>query len=128
MFFNHSRALVWARYIAVSFAVGLSATAALAHAHLEKQTPAAGSKGSAPTEIRLKFSEGLELKFSTIALTSSSGASQATGNSTLDPADNSVLIAAVPGGLKPGVYTVSWRAVSVDTHKTQGSYNFTVAP
>ena len=30
--------------------------------------------------------------------------------------------------LPPGVYTVNWHAVSVDTHHTQGSFNFTVAP
>jgi methionine-rich copper-binding protein CopC len=30
--------------------------------------------------------------------------------------------------LGPGTYTVHWRAVSVDTHRTQGTYRFTVAP
>jgi methionine-rich copper-binding protein CopC len=33
--------------------------------------------------------------------------------------------------LKPltqGVYTVTWRAVSVDTHVTTGDFKFTVAP
>ena len=30
--------------------------------------------------------------------------------------------------LKAGVYVVSWHVVSVDTHKTSGSYKFTVAP
>jgi methionine-rich copper-binding protein CopC len=128
MSFNRSRALTWARTIIVSFAIGLSATAAQAHAHLQKQTPAAGSKGTAPAEIQLKFSEGLELKFSAVALTSASGANEATGKLTLDPADNSVLIATIPGRLEPGVYTVNWRAVSIDTHKTQGSYSFTVTP
>jgi methionine-rich copper-binding protein CopC len=30
--------------------------------------------------------------------------------------------------LTPGVYTVTWRAVSVDTHVTTGDFKFTVAP
>jgi methionine-rich copper-binding protein CopC len=30
--------------------------------------------------------------------------------------------------LKPGRYGVSWHAVSVDTHRTEGKYNFVVAP
>jgi methionine-rich copper-binding protein CopC len=30
--------------------------------------------------------------------------------------------------LQPGQYTVNWHATSVDTHKTEGSYNFTIAP
>jgi methionine-rich copper-binding protein CopC len=28
--------------------------------------------------------------------------------------------------LPPGVYTVNWVAVSVDTHRSQGEYKFTV--
>ncbi|MDE1974119.1 MAG: copper resistance protein CopC, partial [Hyphomicrobiales bacterium] len=28
--------------------------------------------------------------------------------------------------LKPGSYRVRWRALSVDTHKTEGSFTFTV--
>jgi methionine-rich copper-binding protein CopC len=30
--------------------------------------------------------------------------------------------------LAPGTYKVTWHAVSVDTHRTQGSYEFTVKP
>ena len=44
-----------------------------------------------------------------------------------DPADATHLLVDVPK-LAPGKYTVSWRVTSTDTHKTQGSYGFTVAP
>jgi methionine-rich copper-binding protein CopC len=105
------------------------ASAASAHASLQKATPAAGATVAAsPTEIRLKFSEGVEPRFSTITLASEAGASQPLGKPTVDPADNSTLIAAVSQALKPGIYKVTWRAVSVDTHKTQGGFTFTVAP
>jgi len=30
--------------------------------------------------------------------------------------------------LKPGTYLVSWHVVSVDTHRTSGTYKFTVTP
>jgi len=30
--------------------------------------------------------------------------------------------------LAPGNYRVTWRAVSVDTHRTEGAYSFTVRP
>jgi methionine-rich copper-binding protein CopC len=30
--------------------------------------------------------------------------------------------------LSPGLYTVRWRALSADGHKSQGSYNFNVDP
>jgi methionine-rich copper-binding protein CopC len=29
--------------------------------------------------------------------------------------------------LKPGSYTVTWHVLSVDTHRTEGSYSFTVS-
>jgi methionine-rich copper-binding protein CopC len=105
------------------------ASTASAHALLKKAVPAVGGAVNAsPSEIRLMFSEGVEPRFSGIALTTESGASVTLGKSNVDPSDNSTLIAPVPEALKPGVYTVSWHAVSVDTHKTQGSFQFTVRP
>ncbi|HYA71564.1 MAG TPA: copper resistance protein CopC, partial [Roseiarcus sp.] len=59
---------------------------------------------------------------------SEDGAAAPLGPLSVDPADDSVLIAKVVKTLPPGVYTVTWRAVSVDTHKTQGSFSFTVKP
>jgi len=114
--------------IAISLAFALAASAAHAHAQLEKATPAVGSTVASPSEIRLKFSEGVEPRFSTVALSSEGGTAAPLGPPSVDPADNSVLIAKVAKMLAPGVYTVTWRAVSVDTHKTQGSFDFTVKP
>ena len=115
--------------IIASLAIAMVASAASAHALLKTAVPAVGGTVTAsPKEIRIKFSEGVEPRFSTIALASEAGAAAPIGKPSVDPADNSTLIAAVPQALKPGVYTVTWRVVSVDTHKTQGSFNFTVAP
>ncbi|MGO4871032.1 MAG: copper homeostasis periplasmic binding protein CopC [Roseiarcus sp.] len=114
--------------IAASLAFALAATAAYAHAQLEKATPAVGSTVASPAEIRLKFSEGVEPRFCTVTLASQDGAAAPLGRPGVDPADNSVLIAKVGKTLAPGVYTVTWHAVSVDTHKTQGSFDFTVKP
>jgi hypothetical protein len=111
-----------------SLAFAMVASAAFAHALLQKAVPPVGGVVAAsPNEIRLKFSEGVEPRFSGIALATEAGAAQPTGKPSIDPADASVLIVSVGQPLKPGVYTVTWRAVSVDTHKTQGSFNFTVA-
>jgi hypothetical protein len=30
--------------------------------------------------------------------------------------------------LMPGVYQVHWHVISVDTHRTEGNFSFTVAP
>jgi hypothetical protein len=37
-----------------------------------------------------------------------------------------VLIVPVAKALAPGVYSVKWHAVSLDTHHTQGTFDFTV--
>ena len=114
--------------IAAALAFVFAAPAAFAHAQLEKATPAVGGTVTSPAEIRLKFSEGVEPRFSGIALATEAGVAQPTGQPAVDPADDSVLIVKIGQALKPGVYTVTWHAVSVDTHRTQGAFNFTVAP
>ncbi len=50
--------------IAASLAFAFAATAAYAHAQLEKATPSVGGTVASPAEIRLKFSEGVEPRFS----------------------------------------------------------------
>jgi hypothetical protein len=112
-----------------SLAFAMIASAACAHALLQKAVPAVGGVVTAsPKEIRIKFSEGVEPRFSGIALATEAGASAPLGKPNVDPADNSTLVAPISQPIKPGVYTVTWHVVSVDTHKTQGSFNFTVAP
>ena len=114
--------------IAAALAFVFAAPAAFAHAQLEKATPAVGGAVTSPAEIRLKFSEGVEPHFSGVTLTAEGGAAVPLGKPSVDPADNSVLIVKVGKTLPPGVYTVNWRAVSVDTHHTQGDFQFTVTP
>ena len=114
--------------IAAALAFVFAAPAAFAHAQLEKATPAVGGAVTSPAEIRLKFSEGVEPHFSGVTLTAEGGAAVPLGKPSVDPADKSVLIVKVGKTLPPGVYTVNWRAVSVDTHHTQGDFQFTVTP
>lgn len=114
--------------LGTSLAFALAATAALAHAQLEKAVPAVGGSVASPNEIRLKFSEGVEPRFSGVALSAADGVAQPLGKAAVDAADDSVLIVKIAKTLPPGVYTVNWHAVSVDTHHTQGSFEFTVTP
>ncbi|EIQ0044676.1 TPA: hypothetical protein IF306_004393 [Escherichia coli] len=44
----------------------------------------------------------------------------------LDPKDKATLIVPVSTTLDKGQYEVDWTALSVDGHKTQGKYTFTV--
>ncbi len=101
---------------------------AFTHAMLEHAVPAVGSTVAVPPkEIRLKFSEAVEAAFCRVTVTGSEGA-VATGRPHTDGKDKSLLIVDLQGSLKPGVYRVQWKAVSVDTHRTEGSFSFTVRP
>jgi copper resistance protein C len=113
--------------LAASLALICGATTAFAHAELEKASPPAGGTVSPPSEIRLTFSEGVEAKFSRISVTGPGGAAP-LGAATTESGNQAVLIAPITKGLAAGVYKVHWQAVSVDTHHTQGAFEFTVKP
>lgn len=103
----------------------VAAGPALAHALLESATPPVGGTAAAPSEIRITFSEGIEPKFSGVALSGASGAVP-VGKASVAPGDNKVMVVKIGRKLAPGAYTVKWHAVSVDTHHTQGDFDFTV--
>ena len=80
---------------------------------------------TAPAEVAINFTEGVEPAFSGIAVLDAHGAHMETASARTAPGDNKRL--AVPvAALPPGVYTVQWHATAVDTHKTEGTYRFTV--
>ena len=113
--------------IAIAFAAALLVSGgAAAHALLERAVPAVGSTvPHAPAVLTLTFSEGVEAAFCKVAVTSGAGGSFADGAARNAPSNKRVLML----HLKPlpsGQYTVSWQAVSVDTHHTEGTFHFTV--
>ncbi|HME83226.1 MAG TPA: copper homeostasis periplasmic binding protein CopC [Roseiarcus sp.] len=114
--------------IAVTLAFAFASTAAFAHAQLEKATPAVGGTVASASEIRLEFSEGVEPRFTGVTLTAAGGASVPLGPAKVQADDAKVLIVPIAKPLSPGAYTVHWHAVSVDTHHTQGDFQFTVKP
>ena len=113
--------------IAASLAVICAATPAFAHAQLEKATPAVGGTVASASEIRLEFSEGVEPKFTKVSLTGPGGAVP-LGAAKTEPSNQAVLIVPISKALAAGAYKVHWHAVSVDTHHTQGTFEFTVKP
>ncbi len=97
-----------------------------AHANLIRSDPPANSVlSTAPHQITLVFSEQVEPKFTGAAVYDSSGKEVDTGYH-VDPTDPTVLIVSL-ANLPPGVYTVTWHAISaVDGHHTNGSFPFGV--
>ena len=114
--------------IPASLALALVGTQAFAHAQLEKATPAVGGTVASASEIRLEISEGVEPKFSKVTLTGPGGAAAPLGAARTESGNQAVLIVPISKPLSAGVYKVHWQAVSVDTHHTQGTFEFTVKP
>ena len=105
-------------------AVLVGAPTAFAHTHPVEMTPAADATVGAPQNITIHFSEPLEPKFSQITLTDATG-HVINKEPSVVGADAKTMMVPVPT-LAPGVYTVNWVGVSVDTHRSQGEYKFTV--
>ncbi|WP_263262780.1 copper homeostasis periplasmic binding protein CopC [Pseudomonas sp. RIT-PI-S] len=98
---------------------------AWAHAHLRQPSPAENSTVIAPAEVRLGFSEGVEPAFSEVTLIDAGGQSVKTQLRVADH-DPNVLLAKPLAPLTPGTWQVKWKVVSVDTHRSEGQYAFTV--
>ena len=101
----------------------LLTSAADAHAMLERAEPRVGNKvASPPREVTLWFTQKLETAFSTITVTNAAGERVDTGKTRVSGSQMSVAIRA--GGA--GTYRVNWQVLSVDTHRTEGSFTFQV--
>ncbi|HET8921248.1 MAG TPA: copper resistance CopC family protein [Xanthobacteraceae bacterium] len=102
-----------------------SNVAAHAHAFLDHASPLVGSTvASAPREVLLTFTQNLESAFSSVQVTDANGARVDQGKPQISGSTMRV-------GLKSlthGTYRVRWQALSVDTHKTEGSFTFSVGP
>jgi methionine-rich copper-binding protein CopC len=114
-----------------SFAVSLllvlsEAVPASAHAQLRSSTPAAGGAvATAPTEVRVNFNEPLEPSFSTVVVRDAVGKRVDKADAHLDPNDRKTMHVSV-SPLTNGIYIVEWRALTTDTHRTEGAFIFRV--
>jgi methionine-rich copper-binding protein CopC len=98
-----------------------------AHAFLDRASPAVGSTvHTPPSEVRIQYTEDLEPAYSTAHVEDAGGATVSTA-AHVNANEKSVLIVPL-GPLKPGRYKVIWKVLSVDTHVTNGTFTFTVAP
>ena len=101
--------------------------AAFAHAFLDKASPAVGSDVSgSPPALSLTYTEPVEPLFSTVQVTDKSGDRVDVGKPGMQ--DGGRMLVVKLKTLPPGPYSVEWHVTSVDTHKTQGHFTFTVKP
>jgi methionine-rich copper-binding protein CopC len=113
---------------AVALALLGVAADALAHVALQRAVPAPDSvvHGS-PAEVRLWFTDPIEAVFSAVVVRDGDGRRVDAQDPRVDPSDSACLHVSLRS-LPPGIYRVHWRAVSVDTHVTEGDFTFAVRP
>lgn len=104
----------------------LAPARAFAHAQLDHASPVVGSTiKSAPKTVTLTFTEAVEPKFSSIEVQDAKGAAMQRG-AAQGVAGNTAQLTVALKPLAAGTYMVKWRVLSVDTHRTQGSFSFTI--
>jgi copper resistance protein C len=111
-------------------AIGLMVTAqgTWAHAFLDHAEPAVGGEvHGSPAAVKIWFTERLESALCKLQVFDEYGKEIDKRDQRADSGNGALLMVSLPS-LKPGKYKVVWRAVSVDTHVTNGDFVFEVLP
>ncbi|MFC5847264.1 copper resistance CopC family protein [Deinococcus petrolearius] len=129
------------KFLALIAALGLSV--ALAHTAVTSVTPALNASVPAPSSVQLRFSEPVELRFSTFRVMAVPAGltPQAAATAALAEQADSARLASLPperavlaarltlplkAGLKAGAYVVAWKLLSEDGHPVTGLSTFRV--
>lgn len=100
------------------------ASLAAAHTPLVSSAPAANATLPGPVkQLLLVF--GGDVRLTAVVLTDAQGAAKKTAKVPEAVAKQFTL--AVEEDLRPGAYTVTWRAVGADTHVVSGEIHFAIA-
>jgi methionine-rich copper-binding protein CopC len=124
-----------------AFVAGLASASSYAHSVLEDVTPAPNSTvHGSPKEVKVVFSQPIELSFSTLRVLDKSGKQmnkddkgsnkddkRSDDKGSDSAADPKVLVVPLPT-LQPGSYRIIWRALAKDGHVTKGESSFKVIP
>jgi copper resistance protein C len=106
----------------------LMGQAAFAHAHLHRANPPIDSKlPVSPSAVTLTYTEGVEPSLSKIEVHDVHAIRVDKSDPHLTGGGNRQLSVSLPK-LPPGRYSVIWHVISVDTHKTEGQFSFSISP
>jgi copper transport protein len=102
-------------------------TLLFAHAHLRRSEPAADARlNTAPTALRLWFTEAPEVTFTRITLRAPDSTEVPLGPVTAVSGDKMGVAVPISAPLAPGTYRVFWRTAAADGHPTSGTFAFTI--
>ena len=118
--------VVLAMFLALLPGVAAFQTLAQAHAFPLRSDPRVGwTIPVSPPKVTIWFDGELEPAFSTITVYNSTKQQVDKGNSRVSGPDASVLEVDLPP-LAPDTYHVYWKALSKDTHVTEGDFTFAI--
>jgi methionine-rich copper-binding protein CopC len=117
------------RIITCSLSVIVSAVPTLSFAHsfpIRSEPRVGWTIANAPPKVTIWFDGGLEPVFSTITVYNAAKQQVDKNDSRVSGSDNSILEVDLPP-LPAGSYRVYWKALSKDTHVTEGDFTFAIA-
>ena len=122
-----SRRLLAVAALVVTLVV-VGAAPAFAHASLLSTEPQnSGVYDKAPSEVKLRFSEPVEVSLGGIRVYTSDKARVVTGAPEHPDGSQSEVAVSLPK-IANGTYVVTWRVISADAHPIEGAYTFQVGP
>ena len=99
-----------------------------AHAYLQRAAPLVGSTiPASPPDLTLDYSEPIESHFSAVVVMDAAGQRVDKNDVHVSPENPKRLVVGLHP-LKQGTYKVEWHIISVDTHRTDGRFTFSVQP
>lgn len=107
--------------------VALTASPAAAHAQLSSTEPVGGTAGDAPERVVLRFTEPVTMPTGAVRLYDSD-AERITTEAARHPDGDSKAVAVRLPELDRGLYVVTWRVTSADSHPVHGAFTFRVGP
>ena len=114
--------------IVIAAAALVLPASAWAHAALLQTAPVASRTiNTAPTEVRMRFSEPVEPRFAIVSVTDASGRQVTDGDPAAAPGSLQTLVTPL-GRVPEGWYLVFWRVISADGHPVRGAFTFAVGP
>jgi methionine-rich copper-binding protein CopC len=110
------------RFFLIAFLIVSASSLGRAHAFLDHADPRVGSTVTEPARVELWMTEDLEPAFTRIQVFDSQGHEVDRQDAKISGA---TMIVSLPK-LGAGTYLVKWKAVATDTHRTTGTFKFTV--
>ena len=111
--------------IAATSLLALSPRWAYAHAFPAAEQPMVGATVDAtPANVEIRFDNPIEAMFGHLQVFNGTGADVTSGPPTVSKDGLTLSVQLKP--LAPGDYKVKWSVVAEDSHRTEGSYTFTV--